>query len=157
MSLPQIYTAALALAVAYAWLKGSPTSHRIALAYLLAQLAAMAASQARWDVFQAQLALIDIMLWVWLLWVTIKTPLYWPIASAALQTLTVLGHVARFVVPTMNKLAYAVLLQWTAWPAWIVILIGVSLDWRAARTSPKYYRWRASAIRNLSRIISSKR
>lgn len=151
MSLPLIYTAALVCALLFALARGSREAHLIAAGYVIAQLTSMVAHQGPWGDAQIGVFVTDLLLLGWLAWIISWTSLTWPIALGTLQTLTVLGHLARLAVPAMEKMGYFVLIQWTAWPAFIAIVVGTILDWRAGRTSPAFSRMAALVGRRTKR------
>lgn len=145
MSLTILYACALALATLLAFTAGSLAARRVSTAYLAAQLFAMAVGRGHFHYFKVGLMLSDVVLLGVLVWLTLRTRQHWPIACAGLQTVTVLGHLARLADPTVSRMTYAILVQWTAWPALLAILTGIVLDRRAGRTLPPF--WREEAFR----------
>lgn len=130
-----IYTGALLLVASTALAIGSTTAKRLSWMYVAAQLVSLAVERDSFPYFKVGLFLPDLLLLLGVLWVTIRAVQRWPIACAALQLLTVLGHLAKWEDQRIRGLAYAIMVQWTAWPAVAVLMIGLLLDRRAGRIS----------------------
>ena len=134
MSLPIIYAVALTLVTVCAYLLGGRTSRIATTMYLAAQLFSMLCAGNAYHRFESGLMLSDLVLLGGLIWLILRTTQTWPVACGTLQLLTVLGHLARLVEPRTPRLAYAIMVQWTAWPALLVLIAGIWLDRRAGRT-----------------------
>lgn len=79
------------------------------------------------------LFLIDAMLLTGLGLIALRTDLWWPLLSSALQLTTVLGHVAKALNSHVWGLAYAWMIQASAFPSLIVLAFAI---YQRVRTRP---------------------
>ena len=69
---------------------------------------------------------VDAALFAGLCLVVLREDRWWPIASAALQLVTMLGHVAKIVDPTIGRMAYFSTVVGSSVPSLILLMIGIA-------------------------------
>lgn len=84
--------------------------------------------------------IVDITLLAGLLLLMAKANRWWPILLTALQMMTVLGHLGKWLNPQIMQLAYAIMLFVPAYPGILVLAIGTyrhrrRLQWNGADAS----------------------
>ena len=81
----------------------------------------------QWGAFGADLAFLALITGI-----AVRSPRYWPLATAAFQLLSVLTHVARMIDPGVRAWAYAT--GNVIWSQMVIISLGVGV-WNAWRRS----------------------
>jgi CBS domain containing-hemolysin-like protein len=69
--------------------------------------------------------IVDVTLLGALLWLTVTSPRFWPIWSAAFQLVAILTHLAAGLLPKSVAAGYSVLQGFWAYPAMFAMLLGV--------------------------------
>lgn len=87
-----------------------------------------------WTSTHGPVMLVDLLLWIGLMWLMLRSRLWWPIWMAACQTLTLATHIATMLISSFNQEAYVSL--GTVWsiPCLLSMVIGVTKDVRARGT-----------------------
>ncbi len=118
-------------AAAVRW--GGSSERAVATMYVTAGVVTILARptfEARYQGVELSILAVDLMLFLGLAAVAARVGLWWTICAAALQCLTVLGHVGKMLNPHLLRLGYQLMATWAAWPA--VALLGIGV-WQHAR------------------------
>ena len=83
-----------------------------------------------WGVFG-----VDLALFLTLLLIALAVGRPWMICIASLQLVTVLGHVAKVINPTIWPLAYAWMMQASSFPSLVLLLVGIVTAQRRVRAA----------------------
>jgi hypothetical protein len=105
---------------------GRLAAFMVAVAAMLSWLAQSV--QQEWKVINLPVMLVDVLLWIGLLTLMIRSRRYWPIWMAAAQSLTVASHLATLIVPTFAQKSYAGLATVWAIPCLLCMVCGIALD-----------------------------
>lgn len=118
----------LLLTSAAAWTWGSQTERRVAGAYLTASVATLLfrfPGSSQYAAVDVGAFGVDLLLLGYLLWITAKAPRWWLVVSAALQLVTVLGHVAMFDAPSTRPFDYFMTAVGSSYPAVLLLAAAV--------------------------------
>ncbi|WP_267434069.1 hypothetical protein [Sphingomonas sp. GM_Shp_1] len=126
-----------------AWRWGSRIERGVAGLYLAAALATVALrlpGSSDYATVNAGVFLIDLTLLMGLVWTALKHARWWLIASAALQLVTVLGHIAMFDAQRTAPFAYFAAVVGTSYPSQILLAYAIARrGMRATRKpAPRY-------------------
>lgn len=127
----------LLVAAAYATVRGG-VSERLAAAMLLGAAVATVlvrsnASQ-RYSSVEVGVLVVDGLLLAGLVVVALRSGRGWSITLAALQTVTLLGHLGKRLDPELWRLGYAIMVTAPAYPGLLALAIGTRQHHRATRT-----------------------
>lgn len=75
---------------------------------------------------------VDLALLAGLVWVMVSADRRWLIWVVALQAISTTGHLARLVTPDLSRMAYALMVGASSYPALILLGIGILLHRRAS-------------------------
>lgn len=122
------------IAVVAAWLKGGPVERMGATALLLVFVISVVAHPIRmWNVHIGDAAL-DVGLMLFFGWLAFSRDRWWPLPMTAVMALTVMVHVAMFLIPTLGhyadisaRIGLGILMALT-------LLAGVGERWLAGET-----------------------
>lgn len=123
----------VALSLVAAWRWGSTTELLVAFLYVAAtdlQKAFAAIPGIRFVHFEPAVATIDIVVLVGLSVLAHRGRRLWIIASAALQFIGCLAHVAKAIQPAMPALVYEILMGSTGYPLLLLLWIGIAASRR---------------------------
>lgn len=70
-------------------------------------------------------ALIDLAFLAGVGVVALRSERWWPLCAAAIQTVTVTGHLAKLMVPNLSRLAYALMIGLPAYPLVAVLTVAL--------------------------------
>ncbi len=107
---------------------GSQSERRVATAYLIASVATFllrTPGGSRYAALDVGVLGIDLTLMVFLLWMTAKSPRWWLVVSAALQLVTVLGHLAMLDGPSTRPFDYFMTTVSSSYPAILLLAFAV--------------------------------
>lgn len=118
-----------AVAAAAVWF-GGRAERAVAAGFVVAWIATPVVRDPHWDAPQWAGIAIDVLFFVFLSAVALRTRRYWPLFAAAFQLLAVLTHVARIIDPGVRAWAY-----YTAGIIWtymtlLALAIGTYNRWR---------------------------
>lgn len=125
----------VALSLVAAWRWGGTTELLVAFLYLAAtdlQKIFAGVAGIRFVHFEPAVATVDIALLFGLSVLAHRRPSVWIIASAALQLIGCLAHVAKAVQPAMPALVYEILMGSTGYPLLLLLWIGIAGSKRRA-------------------------
>ncbi len=124
-----IFAFALASVAVAAWLRGGRAERQAAAMYVAAAVAtALVRSRSpdRYLHLQVGVMVVDAALLLGLCLIVLREDRWWPIASAALQLVTMLGHVAKIIDPTIGRMAYFSTVVGSSVPSLILLIIGIA-------------------------------
>lgn len=81
-----------------------------------------------WRVTHLRLMLVDGLFFVAMIWLMLRSASYWPIWAAACQLMTVLTHVATFILRSFSDRIYEGLSTVWVIPLMLFTIIGIELD-----------------------------
>lgn len=112
-----------------AWQWGSRIERGIAGSYFAAALATVALrlpGSSNYASIDTGVFSIDLMLLMGLMWTALKHPRWWLIASAALQLVTVLGHIAMFDARQASPFSYFATVVGSSYPSQILLAYAIA-------------------------------
>lgn len=135
-----------------AWRRGGRIERGVAGSYLAAALATAALrlpGTSEYANLNVGVFLIDLMLLMGLVWTALKHAQWWLIASAALQLVTVLGHVAMFDAQRTGPFSYFAAVVGSSYPSQIVLAYALIRKLCQTRRNPAS-RYSPSRTENVS-------
>ncbi|MGE4323807.1 MAG: hypothetical protein AB7E60_12375 [Sphingobium sp.] len=90
-----------------------------------------------WRTTHLWLMLVDVLFFAALVWLMLRSTSYWPVWAAACQLMTVLTHVATFVLRNYSDRIYEGLSTVWVIPLMLFTIIGIELDRK--RTNDRAY------------------
>ncbi|MDQ1232148.1 hypothetical protein QE379_003574 [Sphingomonas sp. SORGH_AS 879] len=140
-----------------AWRWGSRIERGVAGSYLAAALATVALrlpGSSDYATVNAGVFLIDLTLLMGLVWTALKHAQWWLIASAALQLVTVLGHVAMFDAQRTGPFSYFAAVVGSSYPSQILLAYAIARRVMRAKTG-RGFRYSQSRSPNVSSLHES--
>ncbi len=134
-----------------AWRWGGRIERGVAGSYLAAALATVALrlpGTSEYANLNVGVFLIDLMLLMGLVWTALKHAQWWLIASAALQLVTVLGHVAMFDVQRTGPFSYFAAVVGSSYPSQMLLAYALIRKLRQTRRNPAF-RYTPSLSKNV--------
>lgn len=124
-SLPvTMFLLALGTTVAVATVRGSPLERLTALMLILATIASVVADAAVAGTFiqpEWGVALVDVLLLIYLLWVMKLSSRFWPIWAVGFHSISIMTHIAATFAPALRDGPYAVYSEW--WGLFVVLAL----------------------------------
>jgi len=77
--------------------------------------------------------IVDLCLLGALVWVMVQADRRWLIWVVALQAISTTGHLARLVTPDLSRMAYALMVGASSYPALLLLALGIAGHRRARR------------------------
>lgn len=140
----QLFMPALALCVCAAWVLGGKPERLAAAAYVLAaalELFLRRPLATRFWTVEAASAGVDLCLLIVLALLAGRYRRSWLVCAAAIQLVSASGHIAKFLMPTLSRLAYELMIGSGGYPQLILLLFGsASHAWMMRRTSMRQHR-----------------
>jgi hypothetical protein len=124
-----LFLGLLVLACLLAILVGGGPERLVALLFLTAWLASMAVERpfsVRYATLETATMVVDLLLFVALLWIALTSRRYWPMALVSLQAIILIVHLVKLLDPLLIRAAYERMT--IVWPMLqVLILIGGTL------------------------------
>lgn len=131
------------------WRGGAP--ERVAGGLMLAvfvadEIRAVVVGRMTFGQFETFLFITDVVQLAVFTWLAVRANRFWPLVAAALKLVTVLGHLAAFLLlPSGMKLAYWVMVESPTLPTILTLAFGLVAHWRRQHRIGPYPDWRADA------------
>ncbi|HWU95745.1 MAG TPA: hypothetical protein VN029_09100 [Sphingomonas sp.] len=77
--------------------------------------------------------IVDLLLLAGLVWVMVQADRRWLIWVVALQAISTTGHLAKLVTPDLSRMAYALMVGASSYPALLLLCLGIVAHHRARR------------------------
>jgi hypothetical protein len=136
---PTFFRILLVLVALYAVLRGKRDERQVGIILVLGVLAtelALPPVRQRFAAFEANLMIVDVIVFAGFLWVALRSDRFWPLWIAGLQLTAILGHVLKAVDATLFARAYGAALVFWAYPMLLILAIGTWRSRRRARPKP---------------------
>jgi len=127
-----IYYLLVLTGVAAAFRYGDRETRWAAITCLLASLVSSALLTFKNPV-AADVAMVDLAVLAFFVALSLRTERFWPLWAAGLQLTTVLGHLLRWLQPSLVDIAYAAAMRFWSYP---ILFILIAAAWRT-RHRPK--------------------
>lgn len=137
-----------------AWRWGGRNERGVAGSYLAAALVTVALrlpGTSEYANLNVGVFLIDLLLLMGLVWTALKHAQWWLIASAALQLVTVLGHVAMFDAQRTGPFSYFAAVVGSSYPSQILLAYAIVRRVRRTKTDRgfRYFQSRSPSVSSL--------
>lgn len=127
---PTLFRILLVVVVAYALLRGSRDERLVGTICFLGAIVTTFALSPLTDRFQgveAPVMMVDLAVFAGFLTVALRSERFWPLWIAGLQLTTIMGHLLKGIESNLLPRAYAVALNFWAYPIVLILAIGT---WR---------------------------
>lgn len=141
----QLFTILIFASCAYACVAGGKEGRWISFLIISAALLSIPASYMDygWHRVQLPVLCVDILLFIGLAAVAVRSQRYWPLWATAFHLISISTHMARAAEPFLSSLVYFSLQSFWSLPGELVMVVGIMLDRRAGL--PKNAPWKALA------------
>ncbi len=101
--------------------------------FILATIATRLASSGRYADFETGIFVVDVLLFLALVGLALRSDRFWPLWAAAFQMVAVFVHIASIVETDDYAWAYAIAVNFWSYPVMLALMAGIALESRKRR------------------------